>query len=437
VVNPIIIAQSGESEPAAATSASFWRDTVIISSLRITAIGLTAVGNFWVARELGPTKIGISAMVTGVVIPLVLLVNMNQQALQVREYKVAKEEVKLGVISSILSLRLIGTAGAAVAAMFFGLLVGIPPGFHLAIGGGAIFFLAQVISPFWLFQATDRLQAFTALNVLQGIILGTVYLALIRQGTATGTDLLLQGVIALLVSIAGWWLVLRQWPGAWFQNLRFDLRAALAIFRRGQWLFLCGITIYIYTTVEQPLLGWLTSLDELGIYRVATLAAGAGAIVTGVVQQLLFPRLVDLYNEDRRRLWQFQKRLCLRSSGFLAGGLLLGSAAIWYLLPLIVGASYAPARGPAIILLTAKALVFLNGIFGWGLWANAANDKSMALVMLSVAALSLSCNILLLPRFGMHAAAWINLASETMILIATAAMCKARFSPSPTRPVVP
>jgi O-antigen/teichoic acid export membrane protein len=63
-------------------------------------------------------------------------------------------------------------------------------------------------------------------------------------------------------------------------------------------------------------------------------------------------------------------------------------------------------------------VVVVNGIFGWGLMTDASYDKTVSLIMIGTALLSLTSNLIFIPQFGMMAASIVNLSSEIIILLA-------------------
>lgn len=177
-----------------------------------------------------------------------------------------------------------------------------------------------------------------------------------------------------------------------------------------------GIVVYIYTQSEAPLLGYLGSLEEMGRYRSATNLIGVAQSFLSMIPILLYPRFIEWLKAGPQALWSRQIQLAA-----LAVCLAAPVAALAFLLAprvflYIFGPPFAAAALPFSLLLTSKLVVVVNGIFGWGLWAMK-KDKQMLLVMVLAAVFSMSANLFLIPRFGMFAAASVNLASELLILI--------------------
>src|SRR5690606_12572147 len=123
------------------------------------------------------------------------------------------------------------------------------------------------------------------------------------QSSIAGSEMVIQAVTGFLSLICLWWYLHRRLcrvplkvRGAWFTD-------SLRMVGRGRWLFFSGIAIYIYTTLEQPMLGWLRPVEELGQYRSGLLLSGLVGVILSIFQQLLFPRYVAWRQEGRRVLW--------------------------------------------------------------------------------------------------------------------------------------
>jgi O-antigen/teichoic acid export membrane protein len=87
-----------------------------------------------------------------------------------------------------------------------------------------------------------------------------------------------------------------------------------------------------------------------------------------------------------------------------------------FLYHVLYGERFASAATPFVILTAAKAFVLVGGPFAWGLWTNG-RDLTMLTIM-GVSALASTCiSVLLIPRFGMPAAAFANLAGEMIIAL--------------------
>ena len=71
------------------------------------------------------------------------------------------------------------------------------------------------------------------------------------------------------------------------------------------------------------------------------------------------------------------------------------------------------------LLLVAKMIAVLSGIFCWGLWAQN-RDGLVLKLTLATAIISLPLNFFLIPRLGLMGAAGVGVICEILMLLATA-----------------
>ena len=77
-----------------------------------------------------------------------------------------------------------------------------------------------------------------------------------------------------------------------------------------------------------------------------------------------------------------------------------------------------PFTYPFALLLVARMLGVINGIFGWGLWAQN-RDGLMLKLTIGGALVSLPLNFVLIPRFGLLGASGVCVICETLMLLVT------------------
>lgn len=398
-----------------------------MSGARLLALAFGAVGSVWAARCLGPEKLGVSGMVLSLVGQTGLAVAFIHPALLVREYKSARGSERTRLLSVHLSVTLVG-------ALFFSLVGG------LLMAGGVFpreyafagwFYLPLVLfpalQPLWVFQAEERQGAQAFLAALQPGLMAVLYLVFFRPGMAVGSDLVVASVVSL--AMTGVYAAAMQ---KWFSSFRdlftwTSLRASWGYFLRSSWLYAAGLAAYVYTTLELPMIGWLRSLPEMGCYRTAFSVVGAAQAFLTISPALLYPRFIEWRKRGEEFLWQRQKKL-----GFLVGGAaLLCSAAAFLVMPvlhpLVFGEPFRSAGLPVAILLTAKFLVVVHGIFVWGLRTDPDYDRRTSLCMIAVAVFSVSANLLVIPRYGMIGSATVNVVSEGLLLTLSLGMSLGRI----------
>jgi O-antigen/teichoic acid export membrane protein len=138
-----------------------------------------------------------------------------------------------------------------------------------------------------------------------------------------------------------------------------------------------------------------------------------------VTPTLLYPRFIEWHKLGANILWNRQIKLA-KAAGAISIVAVVACALISPLAyQILYGPSFKDAAYPFVILLAARFVGLINGIFTWGMWAQG-EDRKIALLMIPIAAISLLLNLLLIPGFGMMAAAGANLFSEALLLAGAA-----------------
>ena len=406
--------------PQESRLAKFLRNRTIshslqINALRAVSLSIGFVGSIWSSRCLGPDKLGISGMIIGTIAPLVLLVNLNQRAHYIRLYRGhATEEEKENLVTVISTFRIAVSVAVMLIAVPVLMLGHFSPQWYLALFAAIPYFFLSANVADWLLQSQDNIPAITRSLTLQAFVATSLYVLLFRPGVPAGSDLVVQCVALTIATAYGWYAAVNH------RKLRLfrweKLREIIPILAEGRWLIANGISIYIYTSLEVPLVGWLYSLNEVGIYRTSmVLVGGVGAFI-GYLPILLYPRMLEWKQVGPHFLWQNQRRvltyfalftLCLSFFAFLLAPLVYHY---------IYGPSFARGAYPFAFLLSAKMMAVMNGIMDWGMLAQR-KDRAVFYIMSYVAIFSLAANLIFIPHFGAMGASIINLSSETLMAI--------------------
>ena len=382
---------------------------------RFSGIGIGALAQIYAARELGPEKLGISGMAITMIAQGSILVTFGADALLVREYRELKtqEEKKL-YIQDAFSMRFLLAVTLGILLIIFLYIHQVKSEFILAYACVIPMVFLQYNQAFWVFQTEQNLPGQYFANTAGNVMMAALMFLFIRKTSPAGSDLL----ACIGGSFLSFWL---SWKGAinTLPKLRFEFLKMGQLLYRAKWLFISAIVTYGYTQFEQPLLGLLRSVHELGIYRSALQITAGIQPFLAMFSVLLYPKLIACREVSLENLWQYQKKVFLMALVPLS----LGFFCVLILLPgiysIIFGAAYKSAAMPCVLLITSQIIIVLNGIFAWGLWS-AKRDKTMMLIMLFTSGISIFLNMLLIPRFGMIATSSINLLSEIIILIASA-----------------
>lgn len=406
----------------------FLKTGASISLIRSGAAALGAIGSIWVARRLGPEKLGISALVASIVAQVALILEMQQQSILVREYKASDSEVEReNLLQVVQSFRLV--AGGVVVVLF-GVgcyLIHHPENFNLALWAFPPLLLARMGTPTWIFQAREKNIVASLIAAGQQLATLAAYLVLVQAVSRAGTDLWCQAAAAVIFAAVTWGLIrsysplkVRSWRWAMAKKMR-------ELAWRGRWLFLAGASAYAYGVLEGPLMGYLLSVKDLGKYRSAQSLAGLADLVGIAIPTILFPRFIEWRKQGVEHLWSRQLKIAGTLLVLVIPAAFVSLLVVPRIHRLIYGAAFADASIPAAILIVSKLIIMLNGVFAWGLIADGSQDRRTALLMVSVAVISVSLNLTLLPRFGITSAAIVNVVSESAILVGAFLMCRARI----------
>jgi O-antigen/teichoic acid export membrane protein len=389
----------------------------IMVGARGLGMAFGALGSVWAARCLGPLNFGISGMVQSLVLLTGVLITVIYPLVLIRDYKNAPDdEARNHLIQVTNGFRLaVSLAFCALAAPILGLRLE-PAAFHFAGWFFLPILFLNALQPAWIFQAAEKQHFQSLLAVIQPALTAAYYMLFIRPGMSAGSDLLGITLVSALMTFIYWRAVFKLTP---FRGRFFTLDQwweAWALILKSRWLFLSALAIYIYNSLDQPLLGWLHSLEEQGRYRTAVRVTDAAQGFLTILPTIFFPRFVEWRKKGEEFFWGRQRKL-LVLGGFLGGlAVAAGFILIPLLYPLVFGAVYARAAWPCAILISAKIVDVLGQIFSLGLMTDHAYDKAVLAATLGTAVFSLGLNLLFIPRFGMYTAATVNLMSETIML---------------------
>jgi O-antigen/teichoic acid export membrane protein len=406
--------------PAAAESwfLKLWRNRTFnhslqINALRAISLGIGFVGSIWSSRCLGPEKLGISGMIIGTIAPLVLIVNLNQTAHFIRLYRRSTSDAERENLVSIISTYKIAVClimmMVAVPLLIFGKF---SPLWYLGLVAAFPYFFLSANAADWLLQSQDKIPAITRAMAVQALLTTSLYLIIFRPGMSAGADLVIQNIGLGTATLIAWRTALGSRKIRLFHLEK--LRLFIPIIVEGRWLIATGCAVYIFTSLEVPLIGWLYSLKEVGIYRTSIVLVGGVGAFTGYLPMLLYPRMIEWSQMGPDHLWGRQKKVLIYFGLFAiclsTGAFIFAPLGYHY----IYGPPFQKGAYPFAFLLSAKLMAVLSGIVAWGMVAQK-KDRALFGIMVYVAIFSLGSNLIFIPRFGAYAASSINLLSEILM----------------------
>ena len=86
---------------------------------------------------------------------------------------------------------------------------------------------------------------------------------------------------------------------------KYDFSLIKNIFKESFFLWISYIGVLIYTQVDKIMLGSMLGVREVGVYTIASNLMTMLAILTPPLQISLFPKMLELYKEDREKYFKF------------------------------------------------------------------------------------------------------------------------------------
>lgn len=382
---------------------------------RLLAMIVTAAGNIWASRCLGPKNLGMSAAVQAVYTQVLLFTHFGQNNFLIRQFKHTEAaRAQLELVEDVVVLRAVSSfvlAGIAVAVL---LIHGVTSIWMLPIGAGLVLFILEAQTPDWLLQAQENQTAIYRSALFGALVGAACYFLLFRPGASAGANLLVGCASALVVRVLTYKTALAE-----LGTLRLGIaqvRPALRLLWRGRVFFATAIVISIYTQGEQLIVAYYRPIDELGVYKTALQITGAAIPIVTIVTSLLYPRFIEWRKRGANYLWMHQVRLgTITFVGCVIGGF-TAFTIVPHIYPLMFGPKFMGGALPCAILLTSKMLVIPVCIFVHAIWAHGRDGVMLAITTVT-AIFSLALNFTLIPAHGIIYASVANLASETLMLL--------------------
>ncbi len=202
--------------------------------------------------------------------------------------------------------------------------------------------------------------------------------------------------------------------------MRGFLRAALP-------LGLASFLSSVYFTVDLVLLGWLVSRPALGEYAAAVKVLNLLVQIPGFVMNAVLPGLSRL-RDDREALSELAARVWhwLMTLGLPA--CVAGAVFAPTIINVAFGGRYAGAVPMFQVLSAAAALALVSNVLG--VLLNSVGIARAQVLQNSVAMVfNVVGNILLAPRFGPIASAWLTVATELIVDVGSILALRGRVDP--------
>ncbi len=180
----------------------------------------------------------------------------------------------------------------------------------------------------------------------------------------------------------------------------------------------------IYFHSDSVVLTLTRSTREVGIYGLAYKIFELPLVLPIFFMNAVYPLLLT-HNSKKQG---GQQKIFTRSLQFLFISSFVMALGIWISAPLVtfVRPDFAEAQTPLRILILGLPVFFVSALFMWFLIARKQQKNLLIIHGLAMCG-NILCNSIFIPRYGVTAAAWITIFSETFVLITSARLVFKKF----------
>jgi O-antigen/teichoic acid export membrane protein len=360
-----------------------------------------------VARFLGPTDFGFYVGGTAAFTLAVALTDLGFSSVLLRE--MAKRPEEQGrLLRATMQLQTMWSVGIALGVVALGLVAGGQRGGVMLVLCPAVA-LAGLAAPRQLFgvhyRAAPLLITDLSLATLQAVVMVTLaveHAGVIVLAAVLSAFTCLNGAI---VTVLAQRVVRLERPrkGELWPILRMALPIGFA-----------SILASLYFTIDQLLLGWLVAARALGHYAAAVRLLNVAVMVPAFVMAAGLPGLARTAH-DKASLSRFAATLS-HWIAVTALPLCIGLAVFAHpAIHLVFGPSYRDSAGLLQVLMIAGVLALVSNVLGITMISLSIIRPQLIFNSISLA-VNVIGNIILAPRYGVLASAWLTVGCEALIV---------------------
>jgi O-antigen/teichoic acid export membrane protein len=225
-----------------------------------------------------------------------------------------------------------------------------------------------------------------------------IFFWIITNTNYTPREGILVNIIAFFISsFFCFWLVLKLVPFPW----RFNFSLFKDLIFSGAQLHIGTIGVFLFSRIDQLMIGNWLSTEKLGYYAVAVTLAEFLWLLSFAVQTILYPKLSYLSEKESQKIITQTCRTVFWLTVF--GGIILAIFGKFAIL-IYAGKRFLPAFSPLLILIPGIVIHSVSNILG-PLWVRKAWFFQLSGIALFVALLNIILNILFISQYGIQGAA--------------------------------
>lgn len=365
----------------------------------------------WVARYLGPAQFGVLAYVIAFIAMFQAVASLSIDAIAVRDITRDRNAAP-EILGTLLALRL--GAGIACWAAVIGCVA------LFSSGDGQVLWMTVIVGGVLVFQAADTVDLwFQSQSQSRRTVVAKLSAYLVSSGLKVMLILIQAPLEAFafvtafdaLACAAGLWMAYQHLPTA--TAWRRSMSRARPLLAEAWPFVLSGVSIAVYSRVDQILVKELLGDRSLGIYAAALPLTQFWQVIPMTLATSLAPFMAQRKQADEAG---YRRALVRTFRAFFYLGVaaaVLTFAVSDLLVRLLFGPEFAEAAPVLNVLGIANVFCFLG--IAHGLWL--VNERRFAVRLygtLLAGLTALSLNYLLLPRLGVIGAAWSAIAAQVV-----------------------
>jgi O-antigen/teichoic acid export membrane protein len=368
-----------------------------------------------IGRYLGPSDLGKFTFALSFIGMFAVVNDLGLNILTVRD--VAKDKnLAAKYMSNIIMLKVVLGLFAFLLIMLFVHLMGYPQeniGIVFLVGA-ASFFTTVSSGMRWIFQAFQKLEYESIINVVQNFL----YLGLGFLAVSLGLGVLGVGysqiIVGGLVVFISWIMVKRKFLSI---EIEIDLYFWKAILKKSIPFALMLVFTGLYVNADTVLLSKFKGDQVVGLYNAANRFVLAGKMLPGVIIPALFPIMSEISKATQLEFNRF-----LKKSSILMFSLALPlSAGVTLLADKIIGFFYGSKFIQSVpclqLLVWGMFCMYISIVLGYGLISKGKQKTNTLITGLGLG-ISLILNFSLIPRWGNMGTSVAILSTEFFVMIA-------------------
>ncbi len=368
----------------------------------------------FMARYLGPEKLGVLAYAFSLAAVFSISGHMGLSGLIVRELSVAPD-AKSEILGTTLALKCGGLMIGFLSLCCLSFATEKPDSLEfwiLIIAASTLLFSISDVFKYW-FEAHIQAKYITMARVIALTLSSCYKIGLILVGAKLlhfAFANLLQGAVMAAMLLLFYCKTSNLSVRSWYASCR----KAKQLMSQGWIIFLGSVFAIIYFKIDQVMLKWLIGSKEVGIYAIASNISEVWYFVPTAIVASFFPRLIELHKSDyhlfKKRLQQLFDLLFILAVIVI----ILVSVIAEPLINFFYGLAYQSSISILVIHIWAGVFIFMRAVFSK--WILIENALEFSLITQGLGALTnIVLNWLLIPGYGGKGAA-----AATLISYATA-----------------